>query len=110
MRPVRYDLAYDRLRSSLQTLGAAAEELAVTILIENIWNMFLLSPLEMRRLIDEVASPHVGVLFDTGNVVQFGFPEQWIRILGPRIKEVHLKDFRRAVGTVRGSCRSWRAT
>ena len=64
--------------------------------------MFLLSPLEMRRLIDEVASPHVGVLFDTGNVVQFGFPEQWIRILGSRIKEVHLKDFRRAVGTVSG--------
>lgn len=102
VRPVRYDLAYDRLRSCLQTLAPAAEHLGRAILIENIWNMFLLSPLEMRSLIDEVASRKVGVLFDTGNVVQFGFPEQWIRILGTRIKEVHLKDFRRAVGTVSG--------
>jgi L-ribulose-5-phosphate 3-epimerase len=102
VRPVRYDLAYDRLRSCLQTLAPVAEHLGRAILIENIWNMFLLSPLEMRSLIDEVASPQVGVLFDTGNVVQFGFPEQWIRILGMRIKEVHLKDFRRAVGTVSG--------
>ena len=102
VRPVRYDLAYDRLRGSLQSLAPTAEEFNVPVLIENIWNMFLLSPLEMRQLIDEVASPHVGVLFDTGNVVQFGFPEQWIRILGTRIKEIHLKDFRRAVGTVSG--------
>jgi hexulose-6-phosphate isomerase len=102
VQPVRYDFAYDRLRDSLQSLAPVAEELGTTILIENIWNMFLLSPLEMRQLIDEVASPRVGVLFDTGNVVQFGFPEQWIRILGARIKEIHLKDFRRAVGTVSG--------
>jgi hexulose-6-phosphate isomerase len=101
-KPVRYDLAFDRLREALHALAPAAEELGVTILIENIWNMFLLSPLEMRALVDDVGSPQVGVLFDTGNVVQFGFPEQWIRILGPRIREVHLKDFRRAVGTVEG--------
>lgn len=102
VQPVRYDHAYERLCHSLQTLAPAAEDLGVAILIENIWNMFLLSPLEMRRLIDEVASPQVGVLFDTGNVIPFGFPEQWIRILGSRIREVHLKDFRRAVATVNG--------
>lgn len=101
-KPVRYDAAYERLRESLQTLAPTAEELGVTIIIENIWNMFLLSPLEMRAMVDEVGSARVGVLFDTGNVVQFGFPEQWIRILGSRIREVHLKDFRRAVGTVEG--------
>jgi len=102
VRPVRYDHAYDRLRECLQVLAPVADDTGVAILIENIWNMFLLSPLEMRQLIDEVANPHVGVLFDTGNVIPFGFPEQWIRILGPRIREVHLKDFRRAVGTVAG--------
>lgn len=101
-KPVRYDLAYERLRESLQALASTAEQLDVTLMIENIWNMFLLSPLEMRALVDEVGSPRVGVLFDTGNVIQFGFPEQWIRILGSRIREVHLKDFRRAVGTVEG--------
>ncbi len=102
VKPVRYDLAYDRLLGALQSLAPTAEQWNVPVLIENIWNMFLLSPLEMRQLIDEVASPQVGVLFDTGNVVQFGFPEQWIRILGTRIKEIHLKDYRRAVGTVSG--------
>ena len=102
VRPVRYDHAYEHLRDSLQALAPEAEQLGVSVLIENIWNMFLLSPLEMRQLIDEVASPQVAVLFDTGNIVQFGFPEQWIRILGSRIREVHLKDFRRAVGTVAG--------
>jgi hexulose-6-phosphate isomerase len=100
--PVRYDQAYERLQASLHALAPCAEALRTVILIENIWNMFLLSPLEMRQLIDDVASPHVGVLFDTGNVVQFGFPEQWIRILGRRIREVHLKDFRRAVGSIAG--------
>lgn len=102
VKPVRYDLAYDRLAESLKTLASTAEEYGLDILLENIWNMFLLSPLEMRTLIDDVESPNVGVLFDTGNIVQFGFPEQWIRILGPRIREVHLKDFRRSVGTVSG--------
>ena len=102
VKPVRYDLAYDRLGESLKRLAPRAEELGLNILIENIWNMFLLSPLEMRALIDDVQSPNLGVLFDTGNIVQFGFPEQWIRILGPRIKEIHLKDFRRSVGTVSG--------
>jgi hexulose-6-phosphate isomerase len=102
VKPVRYDAAYERLLASLQALAPAAEQLGVTILIENIWNMFLLSPLEMRGLIDEADSPRVGVLFDTGNIVPFGFPEQWIRILGSRIREVHLKDFRRGVGTVEG--------
>lgn len=102
VKPVRYDLAYNRLAESLQTLAPEAEALGLDILIENIWNMFLLSPLEMRTLVDDVRSPNVGVLFDTGNIVAFGFPEQWIRILGSRIREVHLKDFRRSVGTVSG--------
>lgn len=101
-KPVRYDLAYRRLHDALVELAPRAEKLGVSIRIENVWNMFLLSPLEMRNLIDEVGSPNVGVLFDTGNVIQFGYPEQWIRILGSRIKEVHLKDFRRAVGTIDG--------
>jgi len=102
VRPIRYDFAYERLRESLRRLAPDAERLGVAILIENIWNMFMYSPLEMRGLIDEVDSPCVRVLLDTGNIVPFGFPEQWIRILGPRIREVHLKDYRRAVGTIHG--------
>jgi L-ribulose-5-phosphate 3-epimerase len=99
---VQYDQAYQRTRDGLASLAAGAERLGVSVLIENVWNMFLLSPLEMRALVDEIGSPRVRVLFDVGNVVLFGYPEQWIRILGSRIQEVHLKDFRRAVGTIDG--------
>jgi hexulose-6-phosphate isomerase len=101
-KPVRYDLAYDRTREGLKDLARDAERLGVSMLVENVWNKFLLSPLEVRSLLDEVGSPHVGVLLDTGNLIAFGYPEQWIRILGKRIREVHLKDYRQAVGTVAG--------
>lgn len=58
-QPVRYDLAYERTRRSLRELAPDAERLGVSILVENIWNKFLLSPLEVRTLIDEIGSPHV---------------------------------------------------
>ena len=102
VRPIRYDLAYERTRASLTELAPVAEGLGVSILVENIWNKFLLSPLEMRTLIDEVGSPRVRVLLDTGNLIASGYPEHWIRILGSRIQEVHLKDYRESVGGVDG--------
>jgi len=101
-KPVRYDLAYDRTRQALGELAPAAERLNVPILIENVWNKFLLSPLEVRALIDSVGSRYVGSLLDTGNLIAIGYPEQWIRILGKRIGEVHLKDYREAAGGVDG--------
>lgn len=100
--PVRYDLAYQRTRQALDELARDAERLNVAILVENIWNKFLLSPLEVRAMLDEIGSPHVGWLLDTGNLIAYGYPEQWIRILGRRIKEVHLKDYRESVGGIGG--------
>ena len=99
---VFYEDAYERTLSALRELKNQAEKLEVAMLVEPIWNMFLLSPLEMRQLIDEVGSPFCGVLLDTGNITLYGFAEQWIRILGSRIREIHLKDFRRQVGNVDG--------
>ncbi len=99
---VDYCDAYERTLSALRRLTEAAEKLKVAMLVEPIWNMFLLSPLEMRQLIDDVGSPFCGVLLDTGNVTLYGFAEQWIRILGDRIREIHMKDFRRQVGNVDG--------
>jgi len=100
--PVRYDLAYQRTREALDELARDAERLNVSILVENIWNKFLLSPLEVRTLLDEIGSPHVGWLLDVGNLIAHGYPEQWIRILGRRIREVHLKDYRESVGGIGG--------
>lgn len=88
-----YDTAYDRFLRALQELRVDAEYHRVNLAVENIWNKLLLSPLEFRGFIDEVGSPYVGSFFDTGNVVLYGFPEQWIRILGRRVKKVHFKDF-----------------
>ncbi len=70
-----------------------ATELEVVIAVEEVWNKFLLSPIEFARYVDEMASPWVKAYFDVGNVVFYGFPQDWIRTLGPRIAKVHLKDF-----------------
>ena len=70
-----------------------AAELKVVIAVEEVWNRFLLSPLEMARYVDEFDSPWVKAYFDVGNVVLYGYPQDWIRTLGARIVRVHLKDF-----------------
>ena len=98
-RPVvPYDVAYDRALEEMKKLAPVAEELKVSIGIENVWNQMLLSPLELRDFIDKVGSPFVGSYFDVGNVMFSGYPEHWIRILGKRIRKVHLKDYRRSPG------------
>ncbi len=95
---VPYDIAYDRALAEIKKLVPAAEKYGIEIGLENVWNKFLLSPLEMRQFVDAVGSDMVGVYFDVGNAVYAGYPEQWIRILGDRIKKVHFKDYRRNPG------------
>jgi L-ribulose-5-phosphate 3-epimerase len=70
-----------------------AQQVKVTIAVEEVWNKFLLSPLEFTRYVDEFGSPWVKAYFDVGNVVFYGFPQDWIRTLGARIAKIHLKDF-----------------
>ena len=99
---VPYDVAYQRAQSALKELARDAERLEVQIGVENVWNKFLLSPLEMARFIDEIGSPFVNAYFDVGNVLVSGFPQHWIPILGQRIKKVHVKDFRMDIGNITG--------
>lgn len=99
---VDYDVAYDRALEAMQELAPLAEASGVYIGVENVWNKFLLSPLEMRGFLDSVNSPYVGAFFDVGNVVAFGYPEQWIKILGSRIKKVHVKDYRKQAAGLAG--------
>lgn len=100
--PVDYDKAYEASLEAFMELKAEAEKYRVSIGIENVWNKFLLSPLEMRNFIDKVGSDFVGAYLDIGNVIYSGYPEQWVKILGKRIKKLHFKDFRRSVGTLSG--------
>lgn len=97
-----YDQAFALAREALRGLAPVAEKHQVHIGVENVWNKFLPSPLEFAGFVDAIGSPCVGAYFDVGNVLAFGFPEQWIRILGKRIRKVHVKDFRPEIGNIRG--------
>ena len=91
-----YDEVYRQQQSRIRKALPYAEKHKIKLLIENVWNGFLLSPLEMSRFIDELESPAVGAYFDVGNVVRFGWPDHWIRILGKRIAKLDIKEYSRA--------------
>ena len=99
-----YDEVYHLAQDGLRRVAADAERLNVAIGVENVWNKFLLSPLEFARFLDEIGSPYVGAYFDAGNVLVYGYPDQWIRILGNRIKKVHVKDFKANIANGTGFC------
>jgi len=92
---VSYDDAYKRSQDEIRKAVPLAQELGIRIAVENVWNNLHLSPLEAARYIDEINSPMVGWYFDIGNVIKFGWPEQWIHILGKRIMKIHVKEYSR---------------
>jgi hexulose-6-phosphate isomerase len=94
-KEVPYDQAYIRSQAEIKKALPMAEELGVKIGIENVWNDFLLSPLEAARFIDEFNSPAIAWHFDVGNIIATGWPEHWIHILGPRIHKLHIKEYSR---------------
>ena len=89
----RYRDAWNRSQENVRRLVPLAAELGVIIGVEEIWNKFLLSPLEFARYIDDLNSPWVRAYFDVGNVVIAGYPQDWIRTLSKRIFKLHIKDF-----------------
>ena len=101
-KKVAYGVVYNRSMEGLNELKAYAEQLKVNIGLENVWNKFLLSPMEMRDFIDKIGSEYVGSYLDIGNTLYCSFPEDWVRILGKRIKKVHFKDYRVQAGGLHG--------
>jgi hexulose-6-phosphate isomerase len=99
---VPYDAAYDYALEGISRLADVAAQHGIHIGLENVWNKFLLSPLEFRNFIDSVGSPYVGAYLDVGNVIANGYPEHWIAILNKRIRKVHFKDYRRQAGGLHG--------
>jgi hexulose-6-phosphate isomerase len=91
---VRYSDAYARSVVQIKKLIPLAEKLKVKICVENVWNKFLLSPMEFAQYVDQFKSPYVAAYFDVGNILLYGYPQDWIRTLGKRIAKVHLKDFK----------------
>ena len=92
---VGYGDAYKRSQEHIRKLLPLAEQLGIVIAVENVWNKFLLSPLEFARYVDEFDSPCLKAYFDVGNVIIYGYAQDWIRTLGKRIVKIHLKDFKR---------------
>lgn len=99
---VGYDECWNRSSEEITKAVPFAENLKVKIAVENVWNSFLLSPLEAARYIDQFRSPWVGAYFDIGNILAFGWPEQWIKILGKRIAKIHIKEFSRKLADSEG--------
>src|SRR4051812_30812742 len=99
---VSYDDAYKRSQEEIRKAVPVAQELGVKIAVENVWNNLHLSPLEAARYVDEIDSPMVGWYFDIGNVIKFGWPEQWIRILGKRILKIHVKEYDKKLMDTKG--------
>jgi L-ribulose-5-phosphate 3-epimerase len=91
---VSYAQAWERSQRQIRKLLPIAEESKIIIGIEEVWNKFLLSPLEFARYIDSFESPYVKAYFDVGNVAISGYPQDWIRVLGKRIVKLHIKDFK----------------
>ena len=92
---VGYGEAWERSQKNVRKLLPLAKELQVTIAVENVWNKFLLSPLEFAKYVDEFDDPWLKAYIDVGNMILFGFAQDWLRTVGKRIVRIHLKDFKR---------------
>jgi len=97
-----YDEVYKYATEGLQMVLPTAADYHVRLGLENVWNRFLPSPMELASFIDQFESDWIGAYVDVANLLAFGFPDQWLRILDKRVVGVHFKDFRRAVGTIEG--------
>lgn len=99
---ISYDQVWDRTTAEIKKMIPMAEQMNIRVAIENVWNNFLLSPLEAARYVDQFNSPAVGFYFDCGNILAYGYPEQWIKILGKRIAKIHIKEYSLKIANTQG--------
>lgn len=91
---VGYQTTWDRFTEEFKKVIPDAQRAKVILTPENVWNKFLTSPIDMRDFIDQFHNPWLQAHFDIGNVMQYGYPQDWILTLGHRIKRVHVKDYK----------------
>lgn len=99
---VPYEQAYITSQNAIREFIPHAEKTGMQIALENVWNNFLLSPVEAKRFVDEINHPLVGWYFDIGNVLRYGWPEHWIKTLNKRIMRLHIKEFSRELMNSKG--------
>ena len=88
-----YKTVWETATKSVKELIPTAEALKVNLALENVWNRFLISPMEWKLFLDQFDSEYVGIYFDTGNCCLTGRPQDFPELLGSRIKAVHVKNF-----------------
>lgn len=93
--------AYQHLFSNMSVLRDAAEKLGVMIAVEAVSFFVINSPERMHRLITELNSPNMAVIFDPLNIItldnykkQDELFEKMFSLLGEKIAVIHLKDFK----------------
>lgn len=106
---VGYDQAWERSIVEIKKLIPHADKYNISIAIENVWNNFLVSPLEAKHYLEEIGSDRVGWYMDIGNVIRYGWPEQWIRILGKHVFKVDIKDYSRELANDKGVWKGFEA-
>ena len=99
---VSYEQAYYTSQNSIRELIPYAEKTGMQIALENVWNNFIISPMEAKRFVDEINHPLVGWYFDIGNILRYGWPEQWIKTLNTRIMKLHAKEYSRELMNSKG--------
>lgn len=99
---IPYEQAYNTALASIRKLIPAVERTGIKIGLENVWSNFILSPVEARRFVDDINHPLIGWYFDIGNILRYGWPEQWITALNDRIVKLHVKEFSREVMNNKG--------
>ena len=99
---VSYEQAYNTSLNTVRELIPYAEKTGIQIALENVWNNFLISPIEAKRFVDEINHPLIGWYFDIGNVLRYGWPEHWIKTLNSRIMKLHIKEYSRELMNTKG--------
>ena len=99
---VSYEQAYYNSQNAIRELISYAEKTGMQIALENVWNNFILSPVEAKRFVDEINHPLVGWYFDIGNILRYGWPEHWIKTLNSRIMKLHAKEYSRELMNSKG--------
>lgn len=94
---VSYQTAYNNALDSIRKLIPYAEKYKVQLAVENVWNNFLLSPIEAKDFLDKINHPLVGWYFDLGNILRYGWPEHWLEVLSDKVFKLHVKEFSKKI-------------
>lgn len=99
---VSYKTAYDSALDSIRKMIPHAEKTGVKIALENVWNNFILSPIEAKDFLDKIDHPLVGWYFDLGNILRYGWPDHWLEVLGDKVFKLHVKEYSKKIMNEQG--------